>query len=140
MDAKQLFDQVNSYFGFKIPPLKFEAFHQILPMIENEEVVCGFGLLDPKRYHLYHSTGILIQACILLKKKTFVYNEVTEQWYVARLYQQKTKKEGKKIWHRFVRCQRPAQPFLCLYSTRDIKPSTQAYIKKISQEIITIHF
>ena len=140
MDAKQLFDQVNSYYGFKIPLLKFEVFQQILPMIENAEIVCGFGLLDPKRYHLYNSTGILIQACILLKKKTFVYNEVTGQWYVARLYQQKTKKEGKKIWHRFVRCQRPARPFLCLYSTGDIKPSTQAYIEKISQEIITVHF
>ena len=140
MEAKQLFDQVNSYFGFKIPPLKFEAFQQILPMIENAEVVCGFGLLDPKRYHLYDSTGILIQAAILLKKKTFVYDEDTEQWYVARLYQQKTKKEGKKIWHRFVRCQRPAHPFLCLYRKDLLKPSTKAYIKKVSQEIVTVHF
>ena len=140
MDAKQLFDQVNSYFGFKIPPLKVEAFQQILPMLENEVTVCGFGLLDSKRYHLYDSTGILIQACILLKKKTFVYDEDTEQWYVARLYQQKTKKEGKKIWHRFVRCQRPARPFLCLYRKDLIKPTTQTYINKITQEIVTVHF
>jgi len=132
MDAKQLFDQVNSYFGFKIPLLKFEVFQHRLQQIENAEFVCGFGLLDPKRYHLYDTTGVLIQAAILLKKKTFVYDEDTEQWYAARLYQQKTKKEGKKNWHRFVRCQRPIRPFLYLYSTRDIKPTTQAYIKRIT--------
>jgi len=81
MEAKQLFDQINTYFGFKIPLLKFEVFQHRLQLIENEEVVCGFGLLDPKRYHLYDTTGVLIQACILLKKKTFVYDEDTEQWF-----------------------------------------------------------
>ena len=140
MEAQALFDQINSYFGFKIPLMSFEVFQQMLQMIENDAVVCGFGLLDPKRYHLYHATGILIQAAILLKKKTFIYDEDTAQWYVARLYQQKTKKEGKKIWHRFVRCKPPARPFLCLYGKRHIKPSTQAYINKITQEITTVYF
>jgi len=140
MEAKQLFDQINSYFGFKIPLLKFEVFQQMLQMIENDDVVCGFGLLDPKRYHLYHTTGILIQAAILLKKKTYVYDEDTAQWYVVRLYQQKTKKEGKKIWHRFVRCQRPVRPFVCLYGKHHIKPSTQAYINKITREITTVYY
>jgi len=133
MEAKQLFDQINSYFGFKIPLLKFEIFQYWLQTFQNDDVVCGFGLLDPKRYHLYDTTGIMIQAAILLKKKTFVYDEDTEQWYVARLYQQKTKKEGMKTWHRFVRCQRPRHPFFYIY-TKDIKPSTQAYIKKITSE------
>jgi len=132
MEATQLFDQVNAYFGFKIPLIPLEVFKAGLQTFQNETVVCGFGLLDPKRNHLYHSTGILIQAAILLKKKTYVYDEDTEQWYVARLYQQKTKKEGKKIWHRFVRCQRPARPFVCLYETRQLNPVTEAYIEKIT--------
>ena len=134
MQAKDLFDQINVYFGFKIPLISLEVFQVMLQTFQNEDVVCGFGLLDPKRYHLYHATGILIQAAILLKKKTFVYDEDTEQWYVARLYQQKTKKEGKKIWHRFVRCQRPVRPFVCLYETRQLNPTTEAYINKITQE------
>ena len=62
MEAQALFDQINSYFGFKIPLLKFEVFQQMLQMIENDAVVCGFGLLDSKRYHMYHATGILIQS------------------------------------------------------------------------------
>ena len=134
MSAKDVFDQINTYFGFKIPLVPFDVFQVMLQTFKNEDVVCGFGLLDLKRYHLYHATGVMIQAAILLKKKTFVYDEDTEQWYTARLYQQKTKKGGKKIWHRFVRCQRPARPFVCLYETRQLKPSTEAYINHITKE------
>ena len=134
MEAKDVFDQINAYFGFKIPLVSFDVFQVMLQTFQNKHVVCGFGLLDPKRYHLYHVTGILIQASILLKKKTFVYDENTEQWYVARLYQHETKKGGKKTWHRFVRCQRPTGSFVCLYETRQLKPSTEAYINNIIQE------
>jgi len=140
MEAKDIFEQINTYFGFKIPLAKFEVFQLMLESVQKADVVCGFGLLDPKRYHSYHVTGILIQASILLKKKTFVYDEDTEQWYAARLYQQKTKKEGKKTWHRFVRCRRPAAPYVCLYETRQLKPSTQAYISKITEEKTVIPY
>ena len=132
MEAKQLFDQVNTYFGFKIPLVSFDFFQQILSEFKHENIVCGFGLLDPKHIHLYHATGVMVQAAILLKKKTYVYDEETEQWYVARFY--RTKKNGKKIWHRFVRCQPPTQSFVSLYELRQIKPSTLAFIHQNAQE------
>jgi len=125
MDAKQLFEQVNTYFGFKIPLLQFKIFEYWYQEFQHDPVVCGFGLLDPKRTHLYDTIGVMIQAAILLKKQTYVYDEETEQWYVAR---PKTKKG--KTWSRFVRCLPPPHPFF-YFCARDIKPSTQAYVKKV---------
>ena len=49
----------------------------------------------------------MIQAAILLEKKTYVYDEDKKQWYVARNYKQKNKKGGWKVWHHFVSCKRP---------------------------------
>ena len=127
MEAKQLFDQVNTYFGFKVPLISFEVFQSWLPIIENYKVVCSIGLLDSKRTHLYDVPGVLMQAAILLKKKTYVYDEDTEQWYVARLYQQKTKKDGMKTWQRFVRSPRPKATYLMLSP----KDALDSHIQKI---------
>ena len=96
MEAKQLFDQINTYFGFKIPLMSFEVFRVMLQSFQNNDVVCGFGLLDPKRYHLYHATGILIQAAILLKKKTFIYDEDTAQWYELVFTNRKPRKKERR--------------------------------------------
>lgn len=76
-------------------------------LFSNADVVYGFGLLDKDRRHLYDSQGVMIQAAILLEKKTYVYDEDKKQWYVARIYKQKNKKGGWKVWHRFVACKQP---------------------------------
>ena len=48
MSAKDVFEQINTYFGFKIPLVPFDVFQVMLQTFKNENVVCGFGLLDPK--------------------------------------------------------------------------------------------
>ena len=130
MEAKTLFNQVNAYFGFKIPLVSFDIFQQVLSEFKHENIVCGFGVLDHKQTHLYDMTGVMVQAAILLKKKTYVYDEETQEWYIARFYRNK---KG-KTWHRFVRNQPPTQVFTSLYQARQIKPSTLAYIQQNSQE------
>jgi len=119
--AKDVLQETNRCLGFKIPMVPFESSYTRFQLFSNADVVYGFGLLDKDRRHLYGSQGVMIQASLLLDKKTYVYDEHKKQWYVARIYKQKNKKGEWKVWHRFVSCKRP-HGFLSSVSFYD--PST----------------
>ena len=105
--AKDVLEEAHRRLGFKIPLFPFEPFYTRFQLFSNADVVYGFGILDKDRRHLYESPGVMIQASVLLDKKTYVYDEDKKQWYVARVYKQKNKKGEWKVWHRFVSCKRP---------------------------------
>jgi len=106
-EAKDVLQETFDRLGFKIPLVPFEPFYIRFQLFSNADVVYGFGILDKDRRHLYDSQGVMIQASILLEKKSYVYDEVKKQWYVARIYKQKNKNGEWKKWHRFVLCKRP---------------------------------
>lgn len=119
--------------GFKIPFFKFEPFYSGYHHFQHTKVVFGFGNMDCRRRYLYGWQGVMVQVSLLLKKKVYVYDEDSQQWYVAKIYEKRGKKGQLKVWHRFEPCRSPkhSDNSIHFYDPSDVPESTLRLIHQM---------
>ena len=133
-EARAVLQEAFQRCGFKIPFLKFEPFYSGYHHFQDTKVVFGFGIMDCRRRHLYGRQGVMIQVSLLLKKKVYVYDEDSQQWYVAKIYEKRGKKGQLKAWHRFEPCRSPkhSDNSIYFYDPSDVPESTLRLIHQMS--------
>jgi len=133
-EAKAVLEEAFRRLGFKIPLVKFEPFYAGYHLFQDTEVVYGFGILDGQRRHLYDRQGLMVQVSLLLDKKAYVYDEDSQQWYVAKIYKQRNKKGQLKVWHRFQPCGKPnhVKHSMYFYNLFDVPESTLDLIHQMT--------
>jgi len=67
--------------GRPLPPRYVDALYRKHQKVKNSDTTYGFGMLAENRKEVRGTQGWSVQMALQLKKKIYVYDQITRQWY-----------------------------------------------------------
>ena len=79
--ADLVIQEASLALGRPLPPRYVDALYRKYQKVKNSNTTYGFGVLAENRKELKGTQGWSVQMALQLKKKVYVYDEKTRQWY-----------------------------------------------------------